>query len=69
VKELLANGSRVIVLTRGMLLRLQTCPETLRSLEAEGLAVHIAETNDAAQIYNDLASRGEAVGGPFHSTC
>ncbi len=69
VEELLANGSRAIVLTRGMLLRLQTCPETMSSLKAKGIAVYVAETKEAAQIYNDLALRGEAVGGLFHSTC
>jgi hypothetical protein len=69
VEELLENGSQAIVLTRGMLLKLQTCPETMSSLEAKGIAVHVAETTKAAQIYNDLASRGEAVGGLFHSTC
>jgi len=31
--------------------------------------VHVAETKEAAAIYNDLAARGEAVGGMFHSTC
>ncbi len=69
VEELLANGSQVIVLTRGMLLRLRTCSETMSFLEAKGIAVYVAETKEAAQIYNDLASRGDAVGGLFHSTC
>ena len=69
VEELLANGSQAIVLTRGMLLRLQTCSETMSFLETKGIAVYVAETKKAAQIYNDLASRGEAVGGLFHSTC
>ncbi len=69
VEELLANGSQVIVLTRGMLLRLRTCSETMSLLEAEGIAVHVVETKKAARIYNDLASRGDAVGGLFHSTC
>ena len=69
VEELLANGSQVIVLTRGMLLRLRTCSETMRFLVAKGLAVYVVETKKAAQIYNDLASRGDAVGGLFHSTC
>ncbi len=69
VEELLANGSRAIVLTRGMLLRLQTCRETMSSLEAKGIAVYVAETTKAAKIYNDLALRGKAVGGLFHSTC
>ena len=69
VKELLDNGSRVIVLSRGMLLMLRTCQETLEMLEKRQVAVHIAETKAAAEIYNDLISGGEAVGGLFHSTC
>ncbi len=69
VEELLANGSQAIVLTRGMLLRLQTCSETMSFLETKGIAVYVAETKKAAQIYNDFASRGKAVGGLFHSTC
>ena len=69
VEELLANSSQVIVLTRGMLLRLHICSETMSFLEIKGIAVYVAETKKAAQIYNDLASRGDAVGGLFHSTC
>ncbi len=69
VEELLANGSQAIVLTRGMLLRLQTRSETMSFLKAKSIDVYVAETKKAAQIYNDLASRGEAVGGLFHSTC
>ena len=69
VEELLANGSQTIVLTQGMLLRLHTCSQTMSYLEEKGIAVHVAETKKAAQIYNDLASQGEAVGGLFHSTC
>jgi hypothetical protein len=69
VEELVANGSQAIVLTRGMLLRLQTCPETMSSLESRGIAVYVAGTTEAARIYNDLATQGKAVGGLFHSTC
>ena len=69
VTELLDNGSQTIVLTRGMLLMLRTCQETLDLLEEKRITVHIAETKAAADIYNGLASRGEAVGGLFHSTC
>lgn len=69
VVELVDHGCRAIVLTRGMLLRLQVCDETLALLDDLGITVHTAETRAAARIYNDLASRGEAVGGLFHSTC
>jgi hypothetical protein len=69
VEELLDKGSRTIVLTRGMLLRLETCDETFELLESRGINVHVAETKAAARLYNDLAANGEAVGGLFHSTC
>jgi len=69
VKELLDNGSQIIVLSRGMLLMLRTCQETLDLLEGRHITVHIEETKRAAEIYNGLVSRGEAVGGLFHSTC
>jgi hypothetical protein len=69
VKELLDNGSRTVVLSRGMLVRLRTCQETLEMLEKKGITVHIAETNEAAELYNGLIADGEVVGGLFHSTC
>jgi hypothetical protein len=68
VEELLQKGSKVIVLTRGMHLVLQTCPETLQLLEERGILVHVAETNAAVALYNKLAET-EPVGGLFHSTC
>jgi hypothetical protein len=69
VEELLDHDSRTVVLSRGMLRMLQTCPETIDLLERRGVYVHVEETAAAAEIYNDLAARGEPVGGLFHSTC
>ncbi|MEX2524353.1 MAG: Mth938-like domain-containing protein [Gammaproteobacteria bacterium] len=69
VEELIKNGCKTVVLSRGMLLCLQTCRETLDELETKDVAVHIAETKRAVRIYNELAEKGEAVGGLFHSTC
>lgn len=69
VHELLDNGSRTVVLSRGMLLMLRTCQETIDQLEKMQISLHIAETKAAAEIYNDLALGGKAVGGLFHSTC
>ena len=68
VMELLEQGSEVIVLTRGMELVLQTCPETLALLEQRGVKVHVAETRAAVELYNRLAV-SQKVGGLFHSTC
>lgn len=69
VQELLDHGCRVVVLSRGMKLRLQTCPETKQILEDKGITYHIEETTEAVRIYNELAEAGEMVGGLFHSTC
>jgi len=69
VAELLEHGATTVVLSRGMLQMLQTKRETVVSLETRGIGVYIAETKEAARIYNDLAERGEPVGGLFHSTC
>ena len=68
VTELLERGSTIIVLTRGMDLVLQTCPETLEMLRERGIAYHVEETRAAVELYNRLAE-AHAVGGLFHSTC
>jgi hypothetical protein len=68
VAELLERESAVIVLSRGMYLVLQTCPETLDLLRAGGIAVHVEETRSAVALYNRLAE-SQNVGGLFHSTC
>lgn len=68
VRELLDHGCTVIVLSRGMELRLQTMPETLKVLEDNGIEVHIEETTAAVALYNTLAQT-KLVGGLFHSTC
>jgi len=68
VNELLENGAKVIVLSKGMARMLGTCEETLRLLEERGIPVHVSETKRAVEIYNVLAET-QAVGGLFHSTC
>jgi hypothetical protein len=68
VQEFIERGCRVVVLSRGMELRLQTMPETVARLERSGVEVHILETRAAVQLYNKLAAT-VPVGGLFHSTC
>jgi hypothetical protein len=69
VEELIDEGAQIIVLSRGMQLILQTCPETLRYLEELKCTVHVLETRDAVKMYNQLAAQDSPVGGLFHSTC
>lgn len=68
VEELLDHGSEVIVLSKGMMERLQVKPETLEFLEERGVDVHVLQTEDAVDLYNELAGE-RPVGGLFHSTC
>ena len=69
IEEILDRGVRILVLSRGMQLRLETCAETLELLQRKGIEVRVAETREAVAIYNELADSGAAVGGLFHSTC
>jgi hypothetical protein len=69
VEELLEKGSRIVVLSRGMQLVLQTCPETLHLLNDRNIRVFVEETKAAVEIYNRLVEENEQVGGLFHSTC
>lgn len=68
VEELLERGARVVVLSQGVYKRLQVCPETLAFLEDQAVEVHVLQTEDAVEAYNELAA-DRAVGGLFHSTC
>jgi hypothetical protein len=68
VLELLEHSAEVIILSTGVLGRLQVQDETLRMLDERKVAVHILKTKDAVRLYNDLCE-DEAVGALIHSTC
>ena len=68
VAELLEHGAEVVVLSKGVLERLQVCPETLDVLKNKGIPAHVLPTQDAVRLYNELAAQ-QQVGGLFHSTC
>lgn len=68
VEELLERGAEVVVLSRGFHQRLQVKPETLAMLEERGVEVHVLQTEEAAERYNELRETRSA-GGLFHSTC
>ena len=68
VEELLARGAAAVVLSQGMDKRLQVDPATLEYLQRQSVEVHVAETPQAVQVYNELAST-VPVAGLFHSTC
>ena len=60
VQELLDRGATVVVLSRGMQLVLQTCPETLRLLAEKGIAVHVTNRAIIEQIEADFADPRDA---------
>lgn len=68
VQELLDHGAKVIVLSRGMKECLQIPHETLEFLEAQHIPAHVLRTDEAVELYNQLAEK-ESVGGLFHTTC
>jgi hypothetical protein len=67
--EVVENGAEVVVLSRGMLKRLEVTAEAISWLENRGLSYHIEPTKKAVKTYNRLAGEGVLVGGLFHSTC
>jgi len=69
VKELLTHGVSDVILSRGMELVLQTCPETLELLEEKAVTAHWLETREAVELYNQLLEEGRPVGALLHSTC
>lgn len=69
VEELLAHGSTIVVLSRGMERRLEMAAETMAYLRERGVTFVADETREAVARYNRLAESGAMVGGLFHSTC
>jgi hypothetical protein len=69
VDDILKQGATIIVLSKGVQLRLKTKPETLAYLSDKGIIVHHLQTEEAIEKYNELAQAGEAVGALIHSTC
>lgn len=68
VAELVERGARIVVLSKGIMERLQVRPDTLRMLEARGIRVEVLQSEAAVEAYNRL--RAEApVGALIHSTC
>jgi len=68
VKELLQHGATTVILAKGVLERLQVCPETLQFLKERGVETYIVQTKEAVALYNRLREK-ERVAGLFHTTC
>ncbi|SHO45829.1 MTH938/NDUFAF3 family protein [Desulfopila aestuarii] len=69
VKELVEHGAKVVVLTRGMLLRLKVPERAIAYLENRNIEVVVASTKTGMKIYNEYVEKNVPVAGLFHSTC
>jgi hypothetical protein len=69
IEDILAGDIEVIILSRGMNLRLHTLPKTEKLLQSRGIEYHIEQTSQAVEMFNKLMRQGRKVGGIFHSTC
>lgn len=68
IQELLDHGAQAVVLSKGMLGRLQVPDETLETLRKRNINTHVLRTEKAVELYNLLREK-ELVGGLFHTTC
>lgn len=69
VEEVVERGATTVVIGSGRLGRLRVPSALVDGFAAQGVKVIVATTARGIAIYNDLARRGMAVGGLFHSTC
>ena len=68
VEELVENGAKTIVLSRGQAGRLKVEDSTVSWLHEQDVKTEILRTKDAVKKYNELAE-SEPVGALIHSTC
>lgn len=68
VIDLVENGARIVVLSKGQEGVLRVMPETITYLEDRDVLVHILKTLEAVDLYNSLTDK-EPVGALIHSTC
>jgi hypothetical protein len=68
VEEFVQRGVEVVVLSRGVHERLRVPDDTIEWLRAQGITVHVMQTDRAVERYNTLAATTR-VGALIHSTC
>lgn len=69
VKILLDHGAAIVVLTRGMFLRLRVPDRVKQYLESKNIELVVASTKEGVRLYNEYAASNKPVAGLFHSTC
>lgn len=69
VQDLVAHEADTVILSTGVNQKLQVPKETVAYLQNRGIAVTVAQTDDAVALYNTYVRQGYAVGALIHSTC
>ncbi len=68
VAELLDQGAKIVILSRGVMGRLIVNQTTIQLLKKRGVEIHIHRTAKAIKVYNKLREN-KLVGALIHSTC
>ena len=69
IEDILNKDIDVLIMSRGRMLRLEVCPETIALLKAHKIEYHFEETAKAVALFNRLITKDRKVGGIFHTTC
>ena len=69
IEEILEKNIDVMILSRGMDLKMNICPETEALLKSKNIPYFVEETKKAVELFNELCQAGKRVGGIFHTTC
>ena len=69
IKDILEHDIEVMVLSRGVDLKMKVSPATEEILKSLGIEYYIHDTKKAVEVFNSLFQQGKKVGGIFHTTC
>ena len=69
VKELIEHDAKIVVLTRGMFMRLRVTDRVKQYLEKMKIEFVVVSTKEGVRLYNQYVDDNKPVAGLFHSTC
>ena len=69
LEEKIAGESEVLVVGTGAFGGMKEQQALREQIENSGLSLHVAKTEEAVNIFNDLSEQGKNVTGVFHLTC
>ena len=69
LNDVMSAGPDVLVVGRGKLGAMKIPEETADAIEGAGIQLVDARTEEAVEVFNQIANTGKAVVGAFHLTC